>query len=386
MIEKYSKAWYQSYRRRLTRWYDTHHRRLPWRQTSDPYAIWISETMLQQTQVATVIAYYHRFLTRFPTVVNLANADEQEVLSLWAGLGYYRRARQLHAASKIIVERFSGNFPTRFEDVLALPGIGRYTAGAITSFAYDQRAPIVEANTSRLYSRLLALDEPLQGSQAQAQLWEFAEASLPTRQGAGRVNQAAIEVGSQVCKPQPNCSGCPLKTLCRAYATGRETHIPVQAARPVVTDKIHVSVLIKWGNRYLVRRNQPGEWWEALWEFPRADLALMDAARTKGFQRSHPDASANLEIARELLHQVYALDCRPRRFVKLHKHSVTRYRIALYCFEADWDPALVPKRRAKPSSKFLSSLEGQWHWWDLQDSSLPVSSPTSRIRDWLSLR
>ena len=187
----------------LLDWYARHARQLPWRETTDPYAIWISEVMLQQTQVATVIDYYARFLTRFPTVAALAAADEQEVLTLWSGLGYYRRAKQMHAAARVIVDRHAGRFPERFDAILALPGIGRYTAGAISSFAFGARQPIVEANTTRLFSRLMALrDEPTTSS-AQKELWKFAEAILPKNgKSSGQVNQAVMELGSLVCTPR----------------------------------------------------------------------------------------------------------------------------------------------------------------------------------------
>ena len=202
--------WLRSFRRRLIRWYKSERRELPWRETRDPYAIWLSEIMLQQTQVATVLGYYERFLATYPTVSDLANADEQDVLKLWAGLGYYRRARQLHAAAKVIRDQYEGSFPTQFEDVLALPGVGRYTAGAICSFAFEQRQPILEANTIRLFSRLIALRADPRASDSQQLLWEFADRILPkvsarsAKDGRSQtgtfssINQAVMELGSQV--------------------------------------------------------------------------------------------------------------------------------------------------------------------------------------------
>ncbi len=264
-------VWINQFRRRICRWYDLHRRDLPWRQTSDAYAIWISETMLQQTQVATVVDYYQRFMQRFPTATALAQAQEDEVLELWAGLGYYRRARQLHAAAGEISERFAGEFPDRFEDVLSLPGIGRYTAGAIMSIAFDARAPIVEANTARLYSRLLALREPLTSRAAQQTLWEFAQAILPKRSGSGRLNQATMELGSQICRPlTPNCQECPLRSLCPTFNAGLISQIPAASPKKLITPTSQVTVLIERGGQLLMRRNQAGEWWQGLWDFPQS--------------------------------------------------------------------------------------------------------------------
>ena len=174
-------SWKQAFRRQLRRWYTAHARDLPWRRNRDPYAVWVSEIMLQQTQVATVIPYFEAFMEAFPTVEALAAAEEASVLRRWEGLGYYRRARQLHRAAQLIVSRHGGHFPESFDEVLALPGIGRYTCGAILSIAFEQRTPILEANTIRLFSRLLRYEGDPRAPAGQNLLWEFAEAILPRR-------------------------------------------------------------------------------------------------------------------------------------------------------------------------------------------------------------
>jgi A/G-specific adenine glycosylase len=196
-------------RRRATAWFRKNGRVLPWRMTRDPYSIWVSEIMLQQTQVATVIPYYHRFLDSFPTVIALANASLDDVYEHWSGLGYYRRARQLHAAAQVVVEQHDGLFPTNYADVRSLPGIGQYTAGAILSFATDARLPIVEANTQRLYARLLHLQLETSSSLAQAQLWGFAEAVLPQKS----INRSWRLVLKSVC-PRAHCVFCALCRVC----------------------------------------------------------------------------------------------------------------------------------------------------------------------------
>src|SRR5687768_10854498 len=198
-------SWRTLLTRKLLAWFDRSARDLPWRRTSDLYAIWISEVMLQQTQVATVIAYFERFLHRFPDVGSLAAADEQQVLRLWEGLGYYRRARQLHAAAKVIVAEHSGRFPLAYDAVRSLPGIGRYTAGAILSIGAGARLPILEANTIRVLSRLTAFRGDPASSAGQKHLWQIAELTLPAKR-VGTFNQSLMELGSEICTPKaPTC-------------------------------------------------------------------------------------------------------------------------------------------------------------------------------------
>ena len=206
-------AWKKSFRRRLLCWYRRAARDLPWRRERNPYRIWISEVMLQQTQVATVRPYFHRFLREFPNIRTLAEADERSVLRLWEGLGYYRRAQQLHEAARIVVEQHDAQFPRDPQTLRSLPGIGRYTVGAVLSIAFDARLPVLEANTVRLLSRLLAYDQNPMRAAGQRLLWTFAEQLLP-RQNVGTLNQALMELGSEICTPRtPKCDECPLVGL-----------------------------------------------------------------------------------------------------------------------------------------------------------------------------
>jgi A/G-specific adenine glycosylase len=358
----------------MTRWYAAHGRKLPWRETADPYAIWISETMLQQTQVATVLDYYVRFLKQFPNVETLAAADEQEVLRLWAGLGYYRRARQLHAAAKAIVAQFAGQFPENLDEVVSLPGIGRYTAGAITSFAFDARSPIVEANTQRLYSRLLMLQEPTHSTESQKRLWNFADDILPARTGSGRINQAVMELGSQICKPKkPLCHECPVQSLCVTHARGLEAEIPVPKPKKLITQLVHVGVLIQNRGRLLLRRNAPGEWWEGLWDFPRADLASVTSSQ--GFDQCELSSAANLELVELAMRQTHALTCKLTGHAKTVSHSVTRFRVTLFCFEATMNATAM-------NATADNELRGDWRWVGESDA-LPLCAPAQRLRKWV---
>jgi len=311
--------WLRRFRQRLRNWYRKHARTLPWRTDPDPYRVWVSEIMLQQTQVATVIDFFKRFLERFPDLKTLAAAEEQEVLRLWEGLGYYRRARQLHRAAIQIVNEHDGVFPSDRASLLALPGIGRYTAGAILSIAFGQREPILEANTIRLLSRLLLLREETTRSDSQRRLWELAELLLPAR-GLGAFNQALMELGSLVCTPQnPACYECPIQEICPAFEHGLQEAIPVVTAKQVITAVREAAVIIQDQSRVLLRQCSPQERWAGLWDFPR-------------FEVRHQRGQA---LARELEENVFQLtgvqvttsDC-----LKVMKHSVTRYRITLSCY------------------------------------------------------
>ena len=269
--------------RPLMAWYRRAGRDLPWRQTGDPYPIWISEVMLQQTQVERVKEFFHRFLDLFPTVADLAVADEAAVLQAWEGLGYYRRARQLHAAAQQIVTVCNGVFPQTAAGLRTLPGIGRYTAAAIASIAFDQPEPIIEANSRRVLARLAGDDRLLQGPRADEPLWQLAAQLVPKRQGAGHFNQALMDFGAIICTPEnPRCYDCPLVTACQARQLGRVAEIPnLPTPRSIRQLKETVFLLFHRG-RLLVQRRQAGEWWEGLWDFPRAVPAEVT---TSGRQR-----------------------------------------------------------------------------------------------------
>ncbi|HUR26931.1 MAG TPA: A/G-specific adenine glycosylase, partial [Planctomycetota bacterium] len=204
-------------RKSLASWYLAQRRDLPWRRTQDPYAIWISEAMLQQTRVETVIGYWARFLARFPDIASLARAREEDVLAAWSGLGYYRRAKSLCEAARAIVAEHGGRFPRSRESVLALPGVGPYTAGAVLSIAFDQREAIVDGNVARVFSRVFALEDVLGSASSQEKLWDLARELLPPTRGAGDWNQALMELGATVCTARdPLCGTCPIARHCLA--------------------------------------------------------------------------------------------------------------------------------------------------------------------------
>lgn len=250
----------------LLTWYDAHRRDLPWRQTNDPYAVWVSEIMLQQTQVATVIPYWLRWMQRFPTVQTLALANEQEVLSLWQGLGYYRRCRMLLAGAQWVAQH---GLPIRAEEWQRVPGVGKYTAGAITSIAQGTLASLVDGNVERVYARLTAdaSTEPKLNKRA----WEWADHVLHP-QRPGDWNQALMELGATVCTPsQPNCPDCPVQHACAAFATGAVEQLPTRTPKaPPIQMKQQVWVPLFEG-KLGVRQIPDGEWWHGMWEFPRGE-------------------------------------------------------------------------------------------------------------------
>jgi A/G-specific adenine glycosylase len=253
----------QRFRRLLLHWYDAHARDLPWRESRDPYRVWVSEIMLQQTRVAAVIAHYHEFLRRFPTVEKLAAAREASVLAAWSGLGYYRRARMLHAAAKVVVRERSGKFPATAEGLRELPGVGRYTAAALASIAFNEPVAVVDGNVERVLQRVSG------ARLAGEELWEAAE-SLLDRERPGDFNQAMMELGATVCTPRaPECLTCPVMELC---ATRGEMAGAAKAARQTKRE-IHYALdyrsnIGRDGAVFLVQRARDARLMAGMWELP----------------------------------------------------------------------------------------------------------------------
>ena len=317
--------------------------------------------MLQQTHVATVKPYFERFVNAFPTIGALAHADEHDVLRLWEGLGYYRRARQLHRAAKIILSEHGGRFPRDPQIVRRLPGIGRYTAGAILSIAFDLREPILEANTLRLFARLLAYDGDPRSSEGQAILWAMADALLP-RRDAGRLNQALMELGSEVCESRtPRCEICPVVMLCRANQQGRQLEIPPPKAKRQFELLRQAAVLVRRGGRVLLLRCPEGGRWAGLWDFPRFPI----------------EGETPAAIRRELAESVRSLSgirIAMGRHVTTLKHGVTRFRITLECYEA----AFVSRDRdspTEPAARWLRPAELDGY---------PLSSTGRKLAEFIS--
>jgi A/G-specific adenine glycosylase len=241
----------------LVAWQKVHGRNhLPWQNTRDPYRVWLSEIMLQQTQVSTVLAYYAKFLENFPTVTELAAAPQDKVMGLWSGLGYYSRARNLHQCAKDVVSRFEGEFPNTAEQLISLPGIGRSTAAAVASFCFSERVAIMDGNVKRVLTRVWGYAEDLSVAKNEKALWQLAQDALPTQNlktAMPRYSQAIMDLGATVCLPRkPNCSECPVRTACKAYAIGEPEKFPVK------TRKLKRSSEVLW---LLLAQNAKGEVW-----------------------------------------------------------------------------------------------------------------------------
>ncbi len=263
----------------LGAWFDVEARDLPWRRAREPYAVWLSEIMLQQTRVDTVVPYFQRFLRRFPDVRALAAAEIDDVLHLWSGLGYYRRARQLYATAREVTERHGGVFPSDAPGLRGLPGIGAYTAGAIASIAYGKREPLVDGNVARVLARLEGIADPVKSPAVVRRLWAAAARLLPGDR-PGRFNEALMELGATVCTPRdPRCDACPVARFCVARGSGREREIPVtESKRAVPTVEAVAVVLADAAGQLLFARRREGGLFGGLWEPPMVEGSASPAA------------------------------------------------------------------------------------------------------------
>ena len=256
------------FQQKLLNWFSQHKRPLPWRIHGNPYRILVVEVMLQQTQIKTVLPYYERWLKAFPDIQALARAPIDRVLKLWEGLGYYSRARNLHATAQIIVEKFGGRIPSEPKDLQSLPGIGRYTAGAISSIAFGKPTPLVDGNVARVLSRIFNLKKDVTKLETQEHLYELAEKMI-SKKNPGDFNQALMELGSLVCIPEfPKCPMCPVKNLCTAFKTGNPSKLPVKSNATRIKKIQMVVGILKREQKLLVRKRPDSGIWGGLWELP----------------------------------------------------------------------------------------------------------------------
>jgi len=302
----------------LLDWYHQSARSLPWRETRpDPYAVWVSEIMLQQTRVETVIPYYERWMQRFPTLEALARAPQQEVLAAWEGLGYYSRARNLHRAAQIVVEEYGGRIPEDSQALRRLPGIGRYTAGAIASIAFGRDEPALDGNIRRVLARVFDVSEPARSPAGERRLWELAREHLPPGR-AGDYNQALMDLGAQICTPRsPDCPRCPLEALCQARALGVQELRPVLEARPEVPHYTVTAAVIHRNGQVLISQRPPQGLLGGLWEFPGG--------------KQQPGETLEACLEREIMEEL-GVKIRVEEAFGVYRHAYTHFRVTLHAF------------------------------------------------------
>ncbi len=331
---------------KISDWFRINQRDLPWRRNPVPYRVWISEIMLQQTQVKTALPYYDAFLAAYPRLEDLAGAEEGEVLDLWSGLGYYSRARNLHRCAQEVRDRHNAVFPDGIDELLRLPGIGRYSAGAILSIAFGQAHPVVDGNVRRVMSRYFAAREGLPAKN----LWNTLGSIVtrpPVAERVSEFNQGLMELGALVCTPRnPECGVCPLEAACLARAAGIEKEVPrpSRGSRTVIEE--YTSVVINRGDRFLLTRNDDGPYLKGFWEFPKVEGKLRDNDLTAAVRSQH------------------GIEIRPGRVLKEIRHSVTFRRLRFLPVVAE------PEGKKIPAS---------FHWGVPGSKGFPVSAYVRKI-------
>lgn len=302
----------------LLKWYSKHGRVLPWRGHPDPYAVWVSEIMLQQTRVETVIPYFERWMDRFPSVQALAVAPEQSVLNLWEGLGYYSRARNLHKAAYVLVEQFSGKLPRSVDELRKLPGIGRYTAGAIASIAFGLDEPVLDGNLRRVYARLFNVDIPADSTVGEELLWNIATENLPKGK-AGDFNQAMMDLGATICLPKnPRCLLCPLLGECEAQKLGVQEERPVLKPKAEVPSVVHAAAVIVQRGRVLLAKRPSEGLLGGMWEFPNGKV---DGDPLRGLPKA--------------IRAGYGLKVRAGEAVTVVQHAYSHFRVTAHAYRCE---------------------------------------------------
>jgi len=409
---------YSAARSKLLEWFNVYGRKFPWRDDPTPYRVWISEIMLQQTTTQTVVGYFERFLARFPNVFALADADEETVLKYWEGLGYYRRARALRAAAFCIVEKYNGVFPNRYDDVISLPGVGKYASGAVLSFGFNLPFPVLEANTTRLHARLLALLADTTSASSQRLLWKFAENWLNEKETNlvsnlyRRLNGALMDLGRLICKPkEPCCGDCPLEPYCEGRRLNLQETLPVLRKKTEIIKRTDVVLWItrgelddncpEWNKTdVLLIRRPEGTLWAGLWDFPRFEI--LDS-RFRDATDFYNDVNLNdrFQYFLEKEISINAADFRAADVLATFTHAVTRYRVSLrLCRIVDSQSGVYVRKRQTLfdtlENNYLSApcelaqekdpcQVAEWRWVDVEElEGYPLSSPSRKVAQFIA--
>jgi A/G-specific adenine glycosylase len=314
--------------RLLLDWYAHNARQLPWRGRSDPYAIWVSEIMLQQTRVETVTSYYKRWMDRFPSIQALADADLHEVFQVWEGLGYYSRARNLHRAARMLVDEHGGLLPKDVQSLVRLPGIGRYTAGAIASIAFGLDEPVLDGNVRRVMARVYNVCDPLRSVEGERKLWHYAAEHLPPGE-SGAYNQALMDLGATICTPKlPDCVHCPVREVCQAFALGLQDQLPVIAPKATIPHHTVTAGVIRKGDLILITQRPLGGLLGGLWEFPGGKLL--------------PGEQLSTCLQREIQEEL-GVETVVGRPMGVYHHAYTHFRITLHAFACELQNSTEPR-------------------------------------------
>ncbi|MBI4768972.1 MAG: A/G-specific adenine glycosylase [Chloroflexi bacterium] len=302
---------------RLLKWYARHARRLPFRETRGPYRVWVSEVMLQQTRMETVLPYFERWMERFPTLEALAAADLAEVLKAWEGLGYYARARNLHRAAQTVAGEYNGRLPETAVGLRQLPGVGRYTAGAIASIAFGDDVPALDGNGKRVLARVFEIRK--NPKSAEGDLWALAASLLPPGR-AGEFNQALMDFGATVCTPrQPACAACPLRAVCRAFALGAQADLPLRASKTARPHYEVTAAIVRRGGRVLIAQRPPDKLLGGLWEFPGGKVEAGETLAECLRRELREELGIEVEVGQQSIARL--------------RHTYTHFRITLFVFE-----------------------------------------------------
>ena len=337
----------------LKKWFIKNKRSFPWRKNCSPYAVWVSEIMLQQTKAAVVIPYFLKWMDHFPTIESLAKANLETVIKLWEGLGYYSRARNLHAGAKLVMEKFAGKLPPLEKELRQMKGLGPYTTSAILSFAFHQKKAAVDGNVLRVFSRYYQIKDDISKSQTHKKITEILQAQLP-EQEPWVINEALIELGATVCRPVPNCSVCPLASSCLSFQHHTTQQFPYKSKKVAVTRQFRAVALLSYDNQFFAIKGAPGKVMADLYEFPSIEIS---------------DSSKELDTLCKFLKETYQLTPIFKCILKSVCHSYTRYKDSLtpYLFSLD---------------QLGATDKGQWR--SLQElKSLPFSSGHRQILDQL---
>lgn len=338
----------QSFNQNVLTWFDKHGRKdLPWQSAKTPYTVWVSEIMLQQTQVKTVIPYYQRFMERFPNVLSLANAPQDEVLHLWTGLGYYARARNLQKAAQVVRDKHQGKFPEDLEQVVALPGIGRSTAGAILSLACQQNHSILDGNVKRVLARYFAIDGWPGNKKVETELWRYADELTPKTR-TGDYTQAMMDMGATLCtRSKPKCDSCPVQLGCLAFVQGRQTELPHKKQKKQIPTKSTIMLIPMWQQQVLIYKRPQSGIWGGLWGLHEVENESMIESLTN-----------NLNLG------------------EIQKQALEPFRHTFSHFHLDIQP-IVLHLKQQPTNQIM---EDSQMWFDLaQPQNLGLAAPTKKL-------